>query len=139
MPGKIGVIAFKVQAIAPKDQQDAKAVESPRVSESPIREPEEAKPLEVHKPETANADPVASPDAESWPDLWRYPVVSLREIRIPKRFRSTVPNVKRTKILREEVRERGQLDQAIVRTVILCKMGIDATWWRNNWDGNRCR
>jgi hypothetical protein len=107
-PGEIGVIAFKLEVIVPKAQEDTQE------EQASIREPDEVKPLEVQEPTATNAEVGTSPEAKGWPDLSPYPVVPLCAIRVPKRFQRTVPNAQRTQQLREAVREHGQLDTPIM-------------------------
>ena len=107
-PGEIGVIAFKVEMIVPKAQENSKE------EQASMREPGEAKPLEVQAPTATNAEGRTSPAAKGWPDLSPYPVVPLCAIRIPKRLKRSVPNAQRTQQLREAVYEHGQLDAPIV-------------------------
>lgn len=111
-PGELGVIAFKVELIVPKE--DPQAAENLREAESPDREPPAAKPLESAAPPATPEPEGTSLSTKVWPDLSPYPVVPLRTIRVPKRFRRNEPDVNRTAKLRALVRDRGQLDQAIV-------------------------
>lgn len=95
-PGELGVIAFKIEEILPKEAlvpDNSSAVPAP-----PIR------------PEVAPR----RPSAGSRPDLSAYPVVPLEQIAIPEAFLRTLPNAQRTAELQMQVQKWGQLDEPVV-------------------------
>lgn len=100
-PGELGVIAFKIEEILPK--------------EALVPGRELAAPASPLRPEVAPRQP----SAESWPDLSAYPVVPWEQIAIPDAFLRTPPSAPRTAELQGQIQERGRLDEPLVveRTV----------------------
>ncbi len=94
-PGEMGVIAFKVEEILPKETA---VPDDPSGVPAPMR------------PEVAPRQPTA----ESWPDLSTYPVVPLEQVRVPAWLRKAPLNVNKTTALQEQVREYGQLDKPLI-------------------------
>jgi hypothetical protein len=95
-PGEIGVIAFKIEEILPKDAPVPDSV--PTVPAPPGR----------HKA------PPSAPSVGSRPDLSAYPVLPLEQIAIPDEFQRTLPSAQRTAELQAQIREQGQLDEPLV-------------------------
>ena len=100
-PGEIGVIAFKIEELLPKE--DRESGQESAVPAPPIR------PAAVPR----------QPSAGSGPNLSAYPVVPLEQIAIPDAFLRTPPSAPRTAELQAQIREQGQLDEPLVveRTV----------------------